>query len=171
MQMVKKVFLVFVLVWFAFLMFMPKVEFYYVLEEKLAEKGIRLNEGSIEEGLFTLTLHDVTLYAKGIELAQVKELQFFTLLFYTSLTLEALEVDEVLYTKMPAKTDEASVTHNILMPTVFSVDANGTAGSIEGEINLLENSVRLAFMQSQETSMLKPLLKKDEKGWYYEGSF
>ena len=171
MQMVKKVSLIFVLVWIAFLMFMPKAEFYYALEEKLAEKDIRLNEGSIEEGIFTLTLRDVSLYAKGIELAKVKEIQLFTLLFYTSVTLDTLEVDEALHSRVPAKTTEAKVSHMLFMPTVLSVDANGTFGSVEGDVDLLESSVRLDFTQTQEMDMLKPLLKKDEKGWYYEGSF
>ena len=171
MQMVKKVFIVFTLVWVAFLMFMPKAEFYYALEEKLAQKDIRLNEGSIEEGLFSLTLKDVTVYVKGIELAKIEELQFFTLLFYSSLTLETLEVDASLQSKIPALTSEASITHILFLPTQLSLDANGSFGTVEGEVNVLAKTVHINFIKTQEMDMLKHFLKKDEKGWYYERSF
>jgi len=171
MQMVKKVFLGFLLIWGAFLMFMPKAEFYYAIEDSLAKKDIRLNEKSIDEGLFTLTLNEVTLYVKGIELAKVKKIEFFTLLFYTSVTLDGVETDETLHTKVPAEVSEARAKHILFMPTTLAIDANGTFGGVEGEVDLLDSKVRLDFVQIQEIDVLKPLLKKDEKGWYYEGSF
>jgi hypothetical protein len=171
MQMVKKVFIVFSLVWVAFLMFMPKAEFYYALEEKLVQKDIRLNEGNIEEGLFSLTLSDVTVYVKGIELAKIKELHFFTLLFYTSLTLKTLEVDSSLHSKLPALTHEASATYTLFVPMQLSLDANGSFGTVEGEVDILAKTVHINFLKTQEIGIFKPFLKKDEKGWYYEGSF
>ena len=171
MQMVKKIFLVFVSIWIAFLMFMPKAEFYYALEAKLAEKDILINEGSIEEGLFTLTLNDVSLYVKGIEVAKIKEVQFFTLLFYSSVTIDTLDVDASLQGKIPEKTSEASATHTLFLPTILSIDANGTFGMVEGNVNLLDNNIRLNFVTTDKMDMLKSFLKKDEKGWYYERSF
>jgi len=171
MQMVKKGFIVFALVWMALLVFMPKAEFYYALESKLAAQDIRLNEGSIEEGLFSLTLHDVTVYVKGIALANIKEVQFFTLLFYSSLTVDTLDVDESFQSKVPAQIKETSITHTLFMPTRLMMDANGSFGVVEGNVNMLKKTIHINFIQTQEMDMLKTFLKKDEKGWYYEGSF
>jgi uncharacterized membrane protein len=80
MQMVKKSVLIFLMLWFAILLFMPKAELYYTIEKSLAKQDIKLNEKSIEEGPFSLTLKDVTVYVKGIALAKIEELDFFTLL-------------------------------------------------------------------------------------------
>jgi len=51
MQMVKKSVLIFLMLWFSILLFMPKAELYYTIEQSLAKQDIKLNEKSIEEGV------------------------------------------------------------------------------------------------------------------------
>jgi len=169
--MVKKSALIFLAVWFALLLFMPKAELYHTFEEVLDKQDIRLNEKSIDEGLFTFTLKDVTIYVKGIALAHVDELDFFTLLFYSSLDATNLTVDEVLHSKVPSFTKEASFTHMIFTPLTVSIDANGSFGMIEGSFNGMDNAVRIDFLEVGDVGMIQPFLIKDEKGWFYEKSF
>jgi len=169
MQMVKKSVLIFLAIWFSLLLFMPKAELYYTLESTLAKKDIKLNETSIEEGLFSLTLKDVTIYVKGIALGHVRELDFFTLFFYTSLDINDLKVDEVLHAKVPAMIKEASLTEHIFSPLSISVDANGSFGIIEGTIT--NSNVHVDFLEINDISMIKSSLTKGEKGWFYEKSF
>jgi len=171
MQMVKKVMFIIVMVWLAVLVFMPKSAFYYTLEERLSEQDIRLNEETIEEGWFTLNVENVKVYVKGIEVAKVKTLSLFTLLFYSTLQIEGVEVDEALWSKVPASIEETTLTHSVVHPLSLSVDANGSFGNVEGEANLLQGAVHLNFVETKEIGTVKPFLKKDEKGWYYEGSF
>jgi len=171
MQMVKKSALIILAIWFSILLFMPKTELYYTLEKTLANQDIKLNEKSIDEGLFSLTLKDVTIYVKGIALANIEELDFFTVLFYSSLDVVNLQVDEALHSKVPALTKEASFTHNLFSPLTLSVDANGSFGIIEGEIKMLNKEVRIDFVKVGDMSMIQSYLTKDEKGWFYEKSF
>jgi hypothetical protein len=171
MQMVKKSALIFLAIWFSVLLFMPKVELYYTLEKALAEKDIKLNEKSIDEGLFSLTVKDVTVYVKGIALANIEELDFFTILFYSSLGIENLHIDEALHTKVPATTKEAHFTSSILSPLSLSVDANGSFGTIEGSIDIMDKEVHIDFVEVGDISMIQAYLTKDEKGWFYEKSF
>jgi hypothetical protein len=171
MQMVKKSVLIFLMLWFAILLFMPKAELYYTIEKSLAKQDIKLNEKSIEEGPFSLTLKDVTVYVKGIALAKIEELDFFTLLFYSSLELSNLKVDEALQTKVPATTKEASFTHSILSPLSISIDANGSFGAIDGKVNIINKDLRIDFVEVGDIGMIQPHLTKDEKGWFYEKSF
>ncbi len=72
---------------------------------------------------------------------------------------------------MPAKTTELVLTHHLFSPLTVAVDANGTFGAIEGAIQLGDNTVRLNFVEEKEIGMILPLLKKDEKGRYYEKTF
>jgi hypothetical protein len=171
MQMVKKSALIFLMLWFSILLFMPKAELYYTIEQSLAKQDIKLNEKSIEEGLFSLTLKDVTVYVKGIALANIEELDFFTILFYSSLELNNLKVDEALQTKVPATTKEASFTHSILSPLSVSLDANGSFGAIEGTVDLVNKDMRIDFVEVGDMDMIQSHLTKDEKGWFYEKSF
>ncbi len=171
MQMVKKSFLVFMVAWFAILVLMPKQEFYYKLEEELAKHEIKLNEEKINEGFFSLTLKHVTVYFKGINVATIEEVELLTLLFYSSIELQSLHMDDSLKTMVPQETQKALLAHSILSPLEVLVDASGSFGSVTGEIDLNERKVRLDFNESKNIEMLKPQLKKGEKGWLYETSF
>jgi uncharacterized membrane protein len=171
MQMVKKVSLIFLGVWLALLLFMPKAELYYTLEKKLETKDIRLNEKSIDEGLFSLSVTEVTVYVKGIALAKIEELNFFTLLFYNSVSIDNLIVDEALHAKVPALTQQAHIVHSILTPLTLTVDANGSFGKIVGDIDVQERKIHIDFVETKDISMIQSSLTKSEKGWIYEKSF
>ncbi|HEC45428.1 MAG TPA: hypothetical protein ENI25_01250, partial [Epsilonproteobacteria bacterium] len=110
MQMVKKIFIALFITWFALLIFMPKQEIYYALEKELAKQEIEINEKSIEEGAFSLTLNQASVYVKGIKIATIEELTFFTLLFYTKVELETLLLDDALKAMAPQQTDKAIIS-------------------------------------------------------------
>lgn len=171
MQMVKRSIIVFVITWIAIIILMPKQELYYKLEEELAKHEIILNEEEIDEGLFSLKLKQVTVYFKGIDVATIEEMKMATLLFYSCVKVDTLQVDDSLKTMIPQKTKEARVTHTILSPLKLSVQASGSFGAMEGSVDLSERNMRLDFNESKNLEMLKPQLRKEEKGWVYETSF
>ncbi len=171
MQMVKKGVLVLLVTWLAIVILMPKQEIYYKLEEVLNGYEIRLNEEKKSEGLFSLNLKGVTVYVKGINVATINEVNLFTLLFYSSVELRSLLVDDSLKTMIPQETTSAVLRHSILSPLDVSVGAHGSFGALTGNIDLNERTVHLDFNESKNIQMLKPSLKKSEKGWVYETSF
>ncbi len=171
MQMVKKTLLIMLIGWLALLFFMPKAELYYGVEKALAKKDIRLNENSINEGIFSLHVTGITIYVKGIALAQIEELHFFTLLFYSKLDIYDLLVDEALHKQVPPHTKRLRLKHTLLNPVNLTLDANGSFGTAEGNINLLDRQIDIAFPQTKDISMMQPYLNKGEKGWIYEKSF
>ena len=171
MQMVKKILIMIGLVWLALLVFMPKQELYYKLEEILEKQSIVINEKQKDEGLFSLTLHQVDVYVKGIKLATIEKVDFFTLLFYSSVTCEDVILDDSLKMMVPTQITTVKATHNILFPLNINLNAQGPFGNAEGSVDLSNRSVRLDFNESKGIEMLKPSLKQDEKGWYYETSF
>ncbi len=171
MQMVKKSVLVLLVTWLAIVILMPKQELYYKLEEALDSYEIRLNEEKKNEGLFSLSLKGVTVYVKGINVATIDEVNLFTLLFYNSVELRSLLVDDSLKTMIPQETTSAVLKHSILSPLDVSVAASGSFGSLMGNIDLNERTVHLDFNESKNIQMLKSSLKKSEKGWVYETSF
>ncbi len=171
MQMVKKIFITLLVLWFVVLVFMPKQEFYYKLEQILASKGIKINEKSIEEGWFSLTLRDLEVYVKGIKLANIEEVSIFTLLFYSKVEIDNLFLDESLKAMAPTKTEHAQITHAIWSAPLLDVEAQGSFAGLVGDIHLFDKTVRLDFNDSKAIGNIQSKLKKDEKGWYYETSF
>ncbi|WP_153015040.1 hypothetical protein [Sulfurovum riftiae] len=158
-------------VWFAFVLFMPKRNLYYKLEQELAVQGIKVNEGKISEGLFTLKIDEAVVYIKGIDLIHVKEVSFFSLIFYSSVDLKEVVLDESLSSIAPTKLADATLSHVIWSPGHVSVSGQGDFGAFEGDIDLVERKVHLDFTETAELGALKRQLKEDEKGWYYETSF
>lgn len=171
MQMVKNFLLPLIVGYLGLLLFMPRTELYYMLERELSKNEIRLNEQSIEESLFFLRVKEVTLYAKGIKVGTIEEINYFTLFFYNRIELEMFEVDELFKSKIPGETSEIVLSYHMFSPLTVSIDAKGSFGVIEGKIQLDENVVRLDLVEEKEIDMILPLLQKDEKGSYYEKSF
>ena len=171
MQMVKKFIIVFVIAWIAIIVLMPKQELYFKLEEELSKYDLILNEEEIDEGMFTLKLKQVSVYLKGINVATIEEIKVATFLFFSCLEVKSLEVDDSLKTMVPKNTKEARVTHSIISPLELAVTASGSFGDMQGHIDLNGRTMHLDFNQSRDLEMLKPRLRKGEKGWVYETSF
>lgn len=171
MQMVKKIATVVLLIWFVLVLFMPKEEIYFSLEKELVKNDIEINEESRSEGIFSLSLKNVTVYVKGIPLVTVEEINFFTLLFYTSIHFETLMIDESLKTMTPTEIEDLLLSQSILAPLNLSVKAEGPFGEARGNVDLDKRMLRMDFNDTKAIGMLQSKLKQGEKGWYYETSF
>jgi hypothetical protein len=171
MQVVKKALMILFVVWFTFVLFMPKRNIYYKFEQELVSQGIKINEGKIREGLFTFEIDDAVIYVKGIDLIHVKELSFFSLLFYSSIDLKEIVLDESLSSMAPTKLKEATLSHLIWSPGYVSISGKGDFGTFEGKIDLVQHKVHLDFTEITDLGVLKRQLKEGEKGLYYETSF
>jgi len=171
MQMVKKVLFFSVLAWLAVLVFMPRIELYHTLEKVLAEEDIRLNESSIEEGIFSLNIKDITVYVKGIAIAHIDSIVLNTYLFYNTVSINTIKVDASLHKQVPAQSDKIDMVYSLMRPLTLVLDANGTFGTLTGEIHINEKNIKLEFIEAKDIAMLKTFLSKGEKGWIYEKSF
>ncbi len=169
--MVRRILIGIVLVWAALVVFMPKEALYFKLERELVKQGVELNEASIEEGPASLTLHDVSVYVKGIEVAQIKEVHLFTLLFYNRLTVEEVTVDEGLRSMMPAGADRIVLQYTPLSPLRLSIEAEGAFGKAVGYFAFKERLLHLDLTKTGTLGVLRGQMKQGEKGWYYEKTF
>jgi len=84
-------------------------------------------------------------------------------------TCENVMLDDSLKTMLPTEITTVKATHSILSP--LNINLYAEFGNVEGFVHLNDRSVRLDFNESKGIEMLKPNLKQDEKGWYYETSF
>ena len=172
MQMVKNISITLIVFWFALLLFMPKQELYFTLEEELAKQDIEINEEKIEEGIFSLNLINPVIYVKGIEIASVEKINIFTVIFYTNVHIQDLILDESLKSFAPQNIEVSNISYSVFAPFKANIEAKGSFGLLEGSVNLSEKNVRLDFNETtKELDAIRPNLKKDEKGLYYETSF
>jgi len=172
MQMVKNVFISFIVFWFALLLFMPKQELYFTLEKELLKQDIEINEQSIEEGVFSLNLIKSEIYVKGIKIATVEKINIFTLIFTTNINLKSLILDDSFKSFAPKQIDIANISYTLFSPFNVTIEAEGNFGILQGNVNLNERKFRIDFSETtKELDSIRSNLKKDEKGLYYEKSF
>jgi len=171
MQVVKKTLLFFVVILFSLAVFAPKRELYYLLEEYLMRQDIIIDNERIESGLFALKLHHPELYVKGIKVADIDEVSLFSLLFYTVMSAGDIKVESSLQNWLPREIDRVSLRYQVLDPLHIRVKARGSFGAADGYISIRERVLHLDLTEEKSIAVLKPLLKKGEKGWYYETSF
>jgi len=171
MQVVKNTLIGIIVFWFAILLFMPKTALYYTLENSLAKQNIEINEKTIEEGIFSLRIMDIDVYVKGIKVATVKEINIFTLLFHTSVSVNEILFDDSLKSFIPQKIEKSVLFHSILSPLQVFMTTMGSFGLAEGTLDLNTQTVRIDIIDAKEIETIQSQLRKDEKGWYYETSF
>jgi len=171
MQMVIRFLAGLLLVWGAFLIFMPKEELYFKLERELVKQGVEINEGAIEEGALRLLLKDVSMYAKGIEIAHIEEVRSLTLLLYTRITVLGIDVDEGFRTMVPEHTERIVLTHTVMAPQRIFIEAEGSFGRVKGSVSLDTRILHLDIIETRDIEPIRPYLKQGEKGWYYETAF
>jgi len=169
--MVKKLVTGLFLIWFILILFMPKEELYFKVEQELVQHDIVLNEESREEGVFSLDLKNVTIYVKGIPLVTVEKISFFTFIFYHSLEFEKIYIDESLKNMTPTAIKNLRISHGIWLPQTLSLEAEGVFGEAEGIIDIESRKLRFDVNDSTSLEMIRPPLKQGEEGWYYETSF
>lgn len=171
MQMVKKVLILILTLWLALILFMPKQELYFKLEQELKKEDVAISAEKIKEGWFTLRLETPNVYVKGIKVATVDEVSFFTLLFYSKVTVKGIVLDSSLKQYAPDKIDKVKIKHSVLFPSELSVSANGGFGDAKGKVSFSERNVTIHFSEIDKMKALKSKLKKGEEGWVYETSF
>jgi len=171
MQVVKKTFMILFIVWFTAVIFMPKRNLYYKVEQVLASQDVKINEGKIDEGLLGLQIDDAVIYIKGIDLIHLKEASFFSLLFYSRMALKEIVLDDSLGNMLPNQLDEVTLSYAVWMPKHISISGRGEFGSFDGNVDLVHRQIHIDFAETGKLGMLKRELKEGEKGWYYETSF
>jgi len=148
MQVVKRIGILVGFVWLGLVLFLPKEEIYFALEKVLQEEGIEINETKIDPGFFTLTVHDAVIYVlKGVRAGKNFQAYF------------------------PKKADTVILTHRIWEPEEIGVEGRGSFGDFHGDIFLQEQKLHLDFTSEKHLGVLKNMLKKGSKGWYYETTF
>jgi len=171
MQMVKKGLIYSLVILFSLALFAPKRELYYLLEGYLLRQDIIIDDEEIRSGLLSLKLEHPVLYVKGIELARVKEISLHTLLFYTYAAASGIVPDRSLKRLLPGKIEDISLRYQLLDPLRIRVKLKGDFGTANGYIAIRERKVHLDFSDIQRLKGLRSMLKKGEKGWYYETTF
>ncbi len=172
MQVVKKCCFYLVVILVSIIVFMPKESLYFTLERTLQKQGVEINEAGIDPGLFSLTLTRPVIYFQGIRIATVKKIRFDTLLFYSRVRLDNIEMEKGFAGYFPSRVPQIVLTHSILRPFRIYLNGEGTLQGMHGWIDFRTHKMHVYLAKIDAFGMFRSQLHKDVKGgWYYETSF
>lgn len=171
MQMVKKILIALLAVFFSIAIFAPKRELYYLLEDRLMQYDIIISNEKIHDGFFTLWLEHPQIYFKGIKIAQIKRVDLMTLFLYSRVLADGLTVDESMQKWLPKEIGTLLASYQAFDFRHIALEAQGEFGKAQGYVALHERKIHIDFTEERSIENLKLFLKKGEQGWYYETSY
>ncbi len=151
------------------MLFSPKKELYFLLEEKLYKQNIVISDEELIEGPLSLTIKHPIIYYNGAAIATAEEIELWSLLLYTKVDFLNLMIAKGLPTE--ASIESINIIHSALSPMNVDMTAISSLGNIEGQASLQERIIHLDIAKDGNVKAFAKYLKKDEKGWYYESKF
>lgn len=158
---------------------LPKEQLYYKLEQTILKKNeIVLYDEKVSNKLLSLNIKDTMISYKKIDAGYLQELNIFSLLFYTDITVKNLKVNKSIQNIIPADIKQLNIKHSILMPHLINLDGELKMGTLSAQANLFSRKINVTLevkdrISSSEKRLLNFMKKsKTQKGVYtYEYSF
>ncbi|NOQ31453.1 MAG: hypothetical protein GQ570_10045 [Helicobacteraceae bacterium] len=158
------------------IVFMPKVNLYYLLEKELSAKGVVISSENLSDRFFSLNIKDATIYVKQIKSAKVANVNITTLLFYNYIEFDNIELSQSFEDMLPTKIKNVKILYSVLNPLNITATSIGEFGEASAVISLEKRVVFVTIKASKRlvdkySKILRPL-KTDGKGSYtYEYNF
>jgi hypothetical protein len=155
----------------ALLLLAPKKELYFALEKRLEPQGILLGDEKIQPHLLSLDIEGVHLYYQGIDIGRVGKIAITPYLLVNRIVLEDFSPAKGLEPLQDLAIQRATVLYRLWHPRILLIRAEGTFGSVRGKFDLSQHKLFLRWTRMGSIQTIRPYLKKDEEGWYYEQTF
>ena len=168
MQMVSRLIVAIVVAWIGIVGFAPKKELYYKMEQELAKKGIVIGDENLSTSFTGITLTHPKIYYQGVPIISISKIRFWTVLVYSRLDMDNIEPMNIVKEKYPFSIVNMRATYSLLTPLEIKIHGEGDFGKVKGWVNLKQHLLHLDIVEEKNLKTLQPLLKKGEKGWYYE---
>lgn len=154
----------------ALIAFMPKESFYYLLEKELQKFEVVISGETPHENIFSLELHNLSISAKGIDVAEVESAEITLFGFYNSADFTNIEVSSLIESYAPSHIEQLHVGYTIFNPLVLNAFAQGDFGEARIAFRLLDRAVNAVVKPSEvmkkKYKKTMQMLKKDENGEY-----
>ena len=143
----------------------PKDNLIFSLQKELKTKNIYINFKQIEDYSFELFLKDTNVVYNNISFMDASELK--AKIFFLYNTIEGKDI-KLNFQNIILK--KVNLTYTVLAPKKILINGISNVGVIDGNINLLNNHLKIYFINLKNKD-IKYFLKHDNKGYFYETYF
>jgi len=160
---------------FALILFAPKENIYYLLEQNLKKFDIIISHEKLENRKLYLNIQNLDVSVKGIETLTIKEANIVILALYNSIELENIMLSSLAKNYLPVKIDKVDIYYTILNPLKIYAVGHGKFGDARVAIDVLKRKAVLVLRPSKIMRMryrnsLKELKKSKNGEYLYEKS-
>jgi len=167
----KKILLVFVVFLLGVILFMPKVNLYYTLENFLKKEHIVIKEGSLKDRWVDLSIKDAVVFYDGIASVEASSITVLPWLLYHKVTMQDVHPTPDIARMFDANAQRVTMTHSVLDYKHIMIEAEGDFGLLHGTLDVMEQKIHLVLEVSElfkNNALVKQYFKKQEEGLVYE---
>ncbi len=150
--------------------FMPKISFYYLLEDTLLKSDVVISKEELVENGFSLDISNANVFVKSIDTAKIKSINVKVFAFYNLVILQDITFSKSMKSFVPLHVESVNVKYSILNPQLISINGVGDFGEFEAKYSLSDGVIILRLKPSKlmldKYRATLDSLKKSENGEY-----
>ena len=169
-------FLIYTIVFFfCIFYFLPKESLYNYLEHELKKEKVIISDETRVENIFNFSINNSRIFYKGINISEIKKVDFTTYLFNTKIEVNDVKLLGSITNLAPSPISKISLSHSILDYKKIKIVANGSFGVLNGELDIFTKTMTLRLkankiMKSKYSNILREM-KLKEGEYLYEYKF
>ena len=167
----KKILLFILMFLIGVVLFMPKINLYYTLEDFAQKEHIQIKEKSITDRWIDLDIKDATLFYDGIASVDIAELTISPWIVYNTIKAKDVRPTKEIKRMLDVKASEVVMRYSLLDYKHIMIEASGDFGALHGTIDVVAQKVRLLLEPSakfKHHDIVRQYFKKEEEGLVYE---
>lgn len=167
----KKILIILIVFYLAFIALMPKVNLYYTLKNRLEQQRIVLTETTLSDHLYALKADELALFYDGIESIVATNVDIIPLGFYNRVKATEVKAAKSLEKMFGFSADVVEIKYMLWHYKSADIYAEGDFGVLEGGFDLAEQKVKVVLEPSAsflKSPLLRQYFKKSDEGYVYE---
>ncbi len=167
----KKFLLVLLFFYLGFVLFMPKINLYYTLENFAKKEHVEIKEGVLKDRWWDLKIDEAKVYYDGISSFVAAHATIVPWIVYNRVHLSDVRPSKELERILRVHAKSVILTHSLLDYKHLLIEAEGDFGLLHGTLDLMARQVKLILEPSEKFknhSMVRQYFKKGEEGLVYE---
>ncbi|MDR3178258.1 MAG: hypothetical protein LBT96_04660 [Campylobacteraceae bacterium] len=158
------------------IIFLPKENFYFLLEQKLNGHGVIFDNETLDDFGGVLSIKDSRIIYDNEEVGRIDKIAILPFILYNKIDISGLHIlANNLKGHVPEKIDEASFKITPFYPTKVWINLKGNFGYIHGSYNIYDKTIRLVLQPQDNFKQMYPFIyanfKNVEGELVYESTF
>jgi hypothetical protein len=154
------------------IIFLPKTNLYYLLEEKIGKNNIVISDEKIKEGMVSLTLEEFNLNYRKDSIIEIKKADIYTYGLFNYINIDKLKINKLFNKEF----SNAKVIYSIIDPLNLKLYTEYKSSTLNMDINLIDKKIKVSLLlnanDKKEFSKEINYMKKSKNGDYkYEYNF